>query len=80
MNLIPSPFLAPPNHSWSGAQGGVGFERRGEGCLSGSVAERLPSAQVMISEFWDRVLHWTSNGEPASPSAYVSASFSVFHE
>ena len=47
------------------------------GCLGGLVVERLPSAQVMILGSWDQVLHQALHEEPASPSAYVSASFSV---
>ena len=48
------------------------------GHLSGSVAEHLPLAQIMILGFWDRVPHQASRREPASPSACVSASLSVF--
>ena len=44
------------------------------GHLGGSVFEYLPLAQVMIPGFWDPVLHHAAHGEPASPSAYVSAS------
>ena len=44
------------------------------GHLGGSVVEHLPSAQVVILVAWDQVLHWVPSGEPASPSAYVSAS------
>ena len=44
------------------------------GRLGGSVVERLPSAQDMIPESRDRVLHRAPRGEPASPSACVSAS------
>ena len=47
------------------------------GCLGGSVVERLPLAQVMIPGSWDQVLHQGPCGEPASPSAYVSASLCV---
>ena len=49
-----------------------------EGCvqgrLGGSEVEHLPSAQVVIPKSWDRVPHQTPHGEPASPSACVSAS------
>ena len=45
-----------------------------QGHLGGSVVEHLPLAQVMILGSWDRVLHQAPHGEPASPSAYVSAS------
>ena len=39
--------------------------------------EHLPSAQGLIPGSWDRVLHQAPHREPASPSAYVSALFSV---
>ena len=48
------------------------------GCLGGSVLEHLPLAQVMILGSWERVLHRVPRMEPASPSACVSASLSVF--
>ena len=47
------------------------------GPLGGSVVGHLPLAQVMILGSWDRVPHQAPCMEPASPSAYVSASFSV---
>ena len=47
------------------------------GRLGGSAVECLPSAQVMIPEFRDFVCPWAPYGEPASPSACVSASLSV---
>ena len=47
------------------------------GHLGGSVVERLPLAQFMILESWDRVPHQAPHGEPASPSACVSASLCV---
>ena len=52
------------------------------GRLSGLVVKRLPSAQHMILESWDRAPHWALYMEPASPFAYVSSSFSlsVSHE
>ena len=53
------------------------LNRQVMGRLSGSVVERLPLAQVMISGSWDRVPHRDPSGESASPPAYVSASFSV---
>ena len=36
-----------------------------------------PLAQGLILGSWDRVLHRAPLGEPASPSDYVSVSFSV---
>ena len=36
-----------------------------------------PLAQVMILESWDQVPHQAPHREPASPSAYVSASLGV---
>ena len=56
----------PGNQSFKGIQ---------EGDLGGSVVE--PLAQVMILGSWDQVPLWASWGGPASPSAYVSASFCV---
>ena len=47
------------------------------GRLSGTAVECLPSAQGMILESQDRVLHWAPCMEPASPSACVSASLCV---
>ena len=47
------------------------------GHLGGSVVEHPPLAQVMIPGSWDQVLHQAPCREPASHSAYVSASFSV---
>ena len=44
--------------------------------LGGSVVEPLPLAQGVTPEFRDRVPHGASCMEPASPSAYVSASLS----
>ena len=44
------------------------------GQLGGSEVERLPSAQGMILESWDRVPHRAPFMDPASPSACVSAS------
>ena len=40
-----------------------------QGCLGDSVVKCLPSAQGMILESWDQVLHWAPCMEPASPSA-----------
>ena len=47
------------------------------GYLGGSAVERLPLAQVAISGSWDQVPHQAPHREPASPSAWVSASYSV---
>ena len=52
----------------------------GMGLLGGSVVECLPLAQVVIPESWDQVPHWAPCSEPASPSAYVSASLCVSRE
>ena len=48
-----------------------------EGHLGGSAVEHLPSAQGVILESWDQVPHRAPCMEPASPSAYVSASLCV---
>ena len=48
--------------------------------LGGSGAESLLLAQVVILGSWDGVLHQADCREPASPSAYVSASLCVSHE
>ena len=47
------------------------------GHLDGSVVEYLALALVMIPGSWDQVPPLSSHREPASPSAYVSASLSV---
>ena len=47
------------------------------GHLGGSAVEYLPFAQVVILESWDRVPHQAPCVEPASLSAYVSASPSL---
>ena len=46
----------------------------------GSAVEHLPLAQGMVPGSWDRVPRWAPCEEPASPSAYVSASLCVSHE
>ena len=51
-------------------------EGESEGRLGGSAVECLPSAQDVILESWDQVPHQAPCEEPASPSAYVSASLS----
>ena len=43
----------------------------------GSAVERLPLAQGVTLESWDRVPHRAPCMEPASPSACVSAPLSV---
>ena len=48
-----------------------------QGCLGGSVVERLPLAQVVILRSWDQIPHWASPWGAISPSAYVYASLSV---
>ena len=48
-----------------------------EGHLGGSVDEHLPSAQGVIPGSWDPVPRRAPCMEPASPSAYVSASISL---
>ena len=48
------------------------------GCLGGSVVERLPLAHGVILETWDRVPHQGLCMEPAPLSAYVSASLSLY--
>ena len=47
------------------------------GRLGGSVVECLPLAQGVTPRSWDRVSHWAPRREPASLSAYVSASLSM---
>ena len=49
-------------------------------CLGGSVVECLPLAQGVILESQDRVPHRALYGEPASPSACVSASVSLLNK
>ena len=49
-------------------------QKRLERHLGALAVEHLPSAQGMTPGSWDRVSHCR---EPASPSACVSASFSV---
>ena len=50
------------------------------GNLGSSVVEHLPSAQVVTLGSQDQVPHRASYMEPASLSAYVSASLCVSHE
>ena len=44
------------------------------------MVEHLPLAQGMIPESWDQVLHGVPHRQPASPSAYASASLCVSHQ
>ena len=53
------------------SRSGVRNQRMGR--LGGSAVKRLPSAQSVILEFWDRA----PCRESASPSACVSASLSL---
>ena len=55
----------------------LSLNKKQQGCLGGSVVEHLPSAQGVIPELWDQVPHWAPCMEPASLSAYVSASLCV---
>ena len=50
------------------------FKSHIRGHLGGSVVEHLPLAQIVIPRSWDPVPHQALRREPASPSAYVSAS------
>ena len=68
------------NHRVCETQGGE--EERGKkseepGALGGSAAGRLPSAQGVTLGSQDRVRHRAPCREPASPSAFVSASLSL---
>ena len=51
------------------------MEPHEEGHLGGSVVQCLPLTQGVILESQDQVPHRAPYMEPASPSAYVSASF-----
>ena len=51
-----------------------------KGHLGGSVVEHLPLGSECDRGSWDQVLHWAPHGEPASPSAYVSASLCMSHK
>ena len=53
------------------------FESKHRGTSGGSVVEHLPSAQGVNLGSQDPVPHRPPLGEPASPSAYVSASASL---
>ena len=51
-----------------------------EGSLGGAVVWRLPLAQGAILETRDRIPRRAPCMEPASPSAYVSASLSFMNK
>ena len=53
------------------------FKTWTEGCLGGSVVERLPSVPGVIPESWDRVPHQVPHEEPISSYACVFASLYV---
>ena len=53
------------------------LKKKKKGRLGGSAVKCLPSAQGVILESWDQVPHRAPCMEPASPSAYVSASLCV---
>ena len=63
-----------PIRKWEGREGPCGVRLEPEGHLGGSVVEHLPLTQIMIPGSWDGVPHRAPHREPASPSAYVSAS------
>ena len=63
--------------SWAASAVYLQQEPEHLGCLGGSAVEHLPWAQLVIPEFQDQVPYQAPHGEPASPSACVSASFSV---
>ena len=46
--------------------------------MDGSMVKHLPLAKIMIPESWNQVLHQAPCREPASLSAYFSASLCVF--
>ena len=56
------------------------YSKQAMGRLGGSVVKRLPSAQGMILESWDQVLHQAPCMELVSPSACVSASLSLMNK
>ena len=69
----------PRNNSWDvfGQNGGF-TKAQGQECLGGSAVECLPSAQGVILETQNQVPHRAPCREPASLSACVSASLSVY--
>ena len=52
-------------------------ENKSEQGIPGSVVDPLPLAQGMTPELWNRVPRRAPGMEPASPSACVSAPFSL---
>ena len=72
------PLWARRPDATSAAGGGVALRIQTlQGHPGGSAVEHLPLAQVMSLGSWDRVPHLGPSREPASPSACVSASFSL---
>ena len=65
-------WIDPRRGNWS-----IDKEEMQRGAWVAQSVKHLPSSQVMISGSWDRVLHQAPCVEPASPSAYVSASLFV---
>uniref|UniRef100_A0A8P0P9F4 Immunoglobulin V-set domain-containing protein n=1 Tax=Canis lupus familiaris TaxID=9615 RepID=A0A8P0P9F4_CANLF len=63
---------------WGGATKTSSWAQKSSALKAGE--GHLLSAQGVILEFWDRVPHRAPCMEPASPSAYVSASLCVSHE
>ena len=54
--------------------------KKKQGRPGGSAVERLPPAQGVTPESWDRVLRQVPCMEPASPSACLFLSVCVSHE
>ena len=67
----------PPSGSHSGGACAWLPEKGIQGRLGGSAVEPLPSAQGVTPGSWDPVPHRAPRTEPASLSAYVSASLCV---
>ena len=65
-------------HEWVGPYGSN--IKRNRGSPGGSVVKLLPSVQGLILESWDGVPRQAPCMEPASPSAYVSASLSLMNK
>ena len=82
--LLFLPFPLPPSsfgHTFLGADRlmllTASYKHELRGSLGGLAVWCLPSAQGVILESQDRVLHKAPCMEPASPSACVSASLSI---